>query len=221
MTDIEVIGDDKLVAGSRFLSLWERTVKTDGKTFPYFLAARGQEPPPPHSEKKPDAVVVVAFWHHQGERRLLLTSEYRIPIGVRELGFPAGLIDEPDYGGGNDYTVAARGAAIREVKEETGFDFTPTEVSPNNLYSSPGMTNESVVYVFGFAEQGKDGQKLDTLEDIKVESFSHAELVAEMDKPEAERDYAFGKTSWPFLWAFKYSGFCSSKTADCPHSGFP
>ena len=212
MTDIKVIGEDVLIASSRFLSLWKRTVEKSGKQFPYFMAVRGSDPPPSHSEKKPDAVVVIAFWDREislisHQRELILTSEYRIPLGCRELGFPAGSIEESDYEGGEDFKAAACNAAVREMKEETGYDFTPIEVSPNNLYSSPGMTNESVVFVFGFAKKSKDAPKLEELEDIEVMTVTHGELVSLLDKPEDERDFAFGKTSWPFLWAFKYAGF--------------
>ena len=207
-TDIKVIGKDKLIAGSRFLSLWERTVERNNKQFSYSMAIRGEEHAPPHSEKKPDAVVIVAFWDREAHaRELILTREYRIPIGCRELGFPAGMIEESDYEGGGDYKLAACNTAKREMKEETGFDFTPTEVSPNNLYSSPGMTNESVVFVFGLATESKNAPKLEPLEDIEVKTVNIAELIELLDTPEDERDFAFGKTSWPFLWAFKYAGF--------------
>jgi|GEM_PF-5998580 ADP-ribose pyrophosphatase len=206
MTDIKVIETTR-IAGSRHLTLWEKKVSRNGNEFPYFMACRGEQPPAPHAEKKPDAVVIVAFWDHGGERRLIITSEYRIPIGTREMGFPAGLIDDKDYENSDGYEDAARSAAIRELKEETGFDFTPIEVSPNNLYSSPGMTNESVVFVFGIATASKNAPAPEELEDIEVTSVSHGELQGLLNLSEDERDFAFGKTSFPFMWSFCYAGF--------------
>ena len=207
MTDIKVIKTTQ-IAGSKYLSFWKRDGVRNGKGHAYFMACRGKEQPPPHSEKKPDAVVIVAFWKREAHQtRLVLTSEYRIPIGCRELGFPAGLIEESDYAGGTDFGVAAINAAVREMKEETGFDFTPVEVSPNNLYSSPGMTNESVVFVLGLVSESKNAPRTDTLEDIKTLTVNQPELAQLLDTPESERDFAFGKTSWPFMWAFRHAGF--------------
>jgi hypothetical protein len=69
------------------------------------------------------------------------------------------------------------------------------------------MTNESVVFVFGIAKQSPNSPSLDELEDIDVKDVTQAELAGLLDMPEDERDFTFGKTSYPFLWAFKNAGF--------------
>lgn len=214
-TNIKQIGTWPLAYGRHkgrvFLSLWQRFVTREGKETPYFFVSRGDDPQP-YPDKNPDAVVCVCLLDDDGEKKLLTTSEYRIPIGTRELGFPAGLIDEPDFAAANgDYAEAAKVAGIREVLEETNgwYDFHPVEVSPNNLWSSPGMTDESIVYVIGTAtkraKQADIGPEL--LEDIEVYPLSHSEMCEWMDKPESERSYSFGKTSWPFMWALRKMGF--------------
>ena len=213
-TDIKQIGTYPLAfgrAGKRvFLTLWQRFVERNGKRIPYFFVGRGDEIEQ-YPDKRANAVVCVCFIEGEGERKLLCTSEYRIPIGTREMGFPAGLIDDGDWDAAKgDFALAARIAGTREVLEETDgwYDFTPTEVSPNNLWSSPGMTDESIVYVFGFAKKRETQADLgcEPLEDIEVYPMTRTELVAAMDTPEAERPYSFGKTSWPFMWAIKYQG---------------
>lgn len=85
----------------------------------------------------PDAVVIVAY--HTAENKIVVTREYRVPLAGYEYGFPAGLIDN-----GESVEQAVR----RELKEETGLDLTKViRVSPP-LYSSAGMTDESVAMVY-------------------------------------------------------------------------
>ena len=209
---MEILGTTPLYkaqGGKRvFLTVHERTGVKDGHEFPYFFVNRGEDAPP-HSEKKPDAVVIVAFLPEIREqfidRRLVLTSEFRIPIGVRELGLPAGLIDAADYEGGASIAEAAKRAAIRELKEETGFDFNPTEVSPDNLYSSAGLTNESVVFVFGTATGTASTEGNEAIEDIEVMPVTQRGLVNLM-RDGLPEDTAWSKTSWPLFWAFEKMG---------------
>ncbi len=85
----------------------------------------------------PDAVVIVPF--HTAENKIVVTREYRIPLADFEYGFPAGLIDE-----GETIEQASR----RELKEETGLDVIEfTGMSPS-IYSSAGMSDESVAMVY-------------------------------------------------------------------------
>ena len=85
----------------------------------------------------PDAVVIVAY--HTSENKIVVTREYRVPLADYEYGFPAGLIDN-----GENIEQAVR----RELKEETGLNLTKViRVSPP-LYSSAGMTDESVAMVY-------------------------------------------------------------------------
>lgn len=186
------------------LSLHERQFQRHGRTGSYFMVACGDDPVP-HAIKRPDAVVIVAFHDAPNQpTRLVLNSEYRIPIDCREISFPAGLIDAEDYKEANGKAAVCR-AAVREMKEETGLDFVPTEVSPLNLYSSAGMTNESVCYVIGHAsgEPTTDGNE--ATEDIEVLLWTRSQVVTLIDDP--KREEAISKTAWPFLWSFKYNGF--------------
>jgi len=86
---------------------------------------------------KPDAVVIVPF--HTAAARLVITREFRVPLADFEYGFPAGLMDP-----GETIEQTAR----RELMEETGLILTRCiKISPP-LYSSAGMTDESVAMVY-------------------------------------------------------------------------
>ncbi len=86
----------------------------------------------------PDAVVIVPI-HVGRSRRLVATHEFRIVLGAYEWGVPAGL-KEPGE--------SISDSAHRELKEETGFDLTRITEITRPLYSSAGMTDESVSMVF-------------------------------------------------------------------------
>ena len=191
-----------------YLTLWERLVERAGQVKSYFFVTRGDQIEQ-YPNRKPDAVVCVCIIEGD-EQKLLCTSEYRIPIGTREMGFPAGLIDDQDWDGAADYKEAAKRAAVREVLEETDgwYDFHPVEVSPNNLWSSPGMTDESIVYVIGKATKREEQSDIgcEPLEDIEVYQYTQSELAEVMDTPEDQRPFSFGKTSWPFMWAIRKFG---------------
>lgn len=102
----------------------------------------------------PDAVVIVPF--HTTAARLVITREFRVPLGDFEYGFPAGLVDKGE-------TIAQ--AARRELMEETGLSLTRClKISPP-LYSSAGMTDESVSMVYVECDgqpstQGNSGSEL-------------------------------------------------------------
>ena len=89
----------------------------------------------------PDAVIIVPY--HTVENKLVITREYRVPLADYEYGFPAGLID-----GAESIEQTAR----RELLEETGLRLTRfLKISPP-VYSSAGMTDESVAMVYAECE---------------------------------------------------------------------
>lgn len=91
----------------------------------------------------PDAVSCFVVMKEDGkEPVLLLTREFRYPVGRYVLSVPAGLIDPEDEG--NESPQLA--AAAREIQEETGIVISGTDslklVNPL-VFSTPGMTDES------------------------------------------------------------------------------
>ena len=110
----------------------------NGRTKSWQMASRQNEPKCMSADfSLPDAVVIVPF--HTSRQKMVITREFRIPLGDYEYGFPAGLVDE-----GESIEAAAR----RELKEETGLDVERfIKISPP-IYSSAGMTDESVAMVY-------------------------------------------------------------------------
>lgn len=87
-----------------------------------------------------DAVVIFALLRSRGAPpATLLVRQFRPPIGCDTLELPAGLIDPGE---------SAAEAALRELKEETGFTATLRSVSPAACMS-PGLTSETVHFVTG------------------------------------------------------------------------
>lgn len=92
-------------------------------------------------EMLPDAVSCVVILNGQ-EPRLLLTYEFRYPLGQYILSVPAGLIDPDD----KEKAEPIIETAIRELKEEANIelgDKDRIEIINPVLFSTPGMTDES------------------------------------------------------------------------------
>jgi len=87
--------------------------------------------------ERPDAVVIAGY--HIGRKKIVVTREFRVALGGYEYGFPAGLVDEGE-------TVAE--ATRRELKEETGLDVVRFLKESPPVYSTAGMTDESVAMVY-------------------------------------------------------------------------
>lgn len=84
-----------------------------------------------------DAVIIVAL--HRPSSRIVVTREYRVALAGYEYGFPAGLVEAGE---------SPEAAARRELREETGLEATRVLKTSPCLYSSAGMTDESMVMVY-------------------------------------------------------------------------
>ena len=128
------------VASTRWLAL-ETIDYTDqeGKNRKWDCVRRTTKP----VGAKADAVVIVPLLKRYGEDSVLdtiLVEQFRPPVGFT-IEFPAGLIDEGE---------SAQQAALRELREETGYvgescKTIPTVSRP--VCMSPGLTDESVQVV--------------------------------------------------------------------------
>lgn len=149
----------------KFLNMYELTVEDrTGDVHPYYVASRAAviEDLKANTRKNTaDGVIIYAV--HKGETdRIVLVRQYRYSIGDYIYELPAGLVDE-----GECY----RETAVREMKEETGLHFVPTEYE--DCYSEPffttvGMTDESCRTVYGEAYGEPSDEFLEANEDIKV-----------------------------------------------------
>ena len=111
---------------------------TAGRLKSWQLATRRREPKCVSGEfTKPDAVVIVPFHREAGQ--LVITREYRVPLAGVEYGFPAGLIDDGE---------TIQEAVERELREETGLHVVRFFKIGPPVYSSAGMSDESVSMVY-------------------------------------------------------------------------
>ncbi len=139
----------------------------------------------------PDAVVIVPF--HLAENKIVVTREYRIPLADFEYGFPAGLIDA-----GETIEQASR----RELKEETGLDVIQITGTSPSIYSSAGMSDESVAMVYVECEGNPSTARNTGSEFIEVELVSPSQASRMCENPALK----FDAKAWLVLSGFAKYG---------------
>jgi ADP-ribose pyrophosphatase len=139
----------------------------------------------------PDAVVIVPF--HTTEKKIVITREYRVSLADYEYGFPAGLVDD-----GESVEQTSR----RELMEETGLTLTRvTAISPP-IYSSAGLTDESVAMVY-IECNGKPSTDHNTeSEAIEVELISRSQASRLVANPALK----FDAKAWLVLYNYSETG---------------
>lgn len=150
---------------NRFLNMYEAdAIQRDGSHFPYYFATRREDGDLMFQtgELKADGVVIYPVYRPDPEK-LVLLRQFRYPVNCYIYELPAGLIDV-----GEDALVAAK----RELKEETGLDFTPYTEYPDSLkrpfVQSQGMSDECDITVFGYADGIISSDEVEATEDIQV-----------------------------------------------------
>ena len=158
----------------------------------HIFASRSQYANPLEKRKgPPDAVVVVPF--HTKENKLVLIEEYRVALGSYQYGFPAGLIDKGE-------TVEQAG--IRELHEETGLTVTRVLKQSPAVFSSSGMTDESVSLLFVHCIGTPTNRFNEASEDITVKMVSQKDALDILDN----KDIKIDVKSWIVLNYFADNG---------------
>lgn len=138
--------------------------------FPYFTARKDKCETPEgkiveayYVVELPTTVCAVAITE---ENEVLMVRQYRHPIKETLLEIPGGFIDEGE---------TPEEAMRRELKEETGYEFT-TVKNVGRIAANPGVL-DNYTYLF-LAQGGKktSEQKLDQNEELEVEKISIPEL---------------------------------------------
>jgi ADP-ribose diphosphatase len=133
------IQNTRKVTQYRHLNMFEITyLDRFNKEKVWQIASRQMEPRCVTGDfERPDAVVIVPF--HVGQNKLVIIEEFRVPLGDYQFGFPAGLVDEGE---------SNQAAAVRELYEETGLSVTSHLRESPPVYSTSGMTDESIVMAY-------------------------------------------------------------------------
>ena len=120
-----------------------------------------------NKKDKVDAVIICAY--HKQQNKLVIIKEFRVPINKYIYELPAGLVDSDDDN--FEETV------IRELKEETGLNVIEIkkDLSSNQVYLSPGMTDESVAFVYCICDGEVSKDYLEDDEDIEAILISQDE----------------------------------------------
>ena len=97
---------------------------------------------------------------------ILLTKQYRHPVGKDIIEIAAGLIDEGEE---------PIEAAIREAEEELGYTVKDVEYVCE-YYAMPGVSNHKLYLYIGYTDK-KTEQNLDETEHVEVVKFSKEEFL--------------------------------------------
>ncbi|KAI1635978.1 NUDIX hydrolase domain-like protein [Biscogniauxia mediterranea] len=163
-------------------AVWTKLVKLNysdckGQTRTWESAERTTRP----KSSGIDGVGIVAILEHPEGPRIVLQKQYRAPIDKVCIEVPAGLIDEGE---------TAEEAAVRELKEETGYVGKASETTPM-MFNDPGFcnTNLRMVHVtvdMSLPENQNLQPELEEDEFIEVFLVPLKDLYAECKRLEAE-----------------------------------
>lgn len=140
----------------------------------------------------PDAVVIVPF--HNVKDKLVIIKEFRVPLGDYQYGFPAGLVDEGE---------TIQQTCLRELKEETGLNVTSIKKSGPPVYSSSGMSDESVSMIYVECDGAPSKKGNEGSEDITTIFVSQSEASELCKNSRIKLDVK----TWLVLSSFVESGW--------------
>lgn len=136
------INDIKKLTDYKWLNLFEIDfMDNEGSNNKWLMASRRKDPGFTAGKDTPDAVVIIP-WHVK-ECKLVLLREFRVVLNDWQYAFPAGLVDEGE-------TVES--TARRELFEETGLELTEILAISPPLYSSAGLTDETISLVTAYCK---------------------------------------------------------------------
>ncbi|MCC0679396.1 MULTISPECIES: NUDIX hydrolase [unclassified Clostridioides] len=112
-----------------------------------------------NKEDSADAVAIVGL--HKSSKKLILIKQFRVPINGYIYELPAGLIDK-----GESIDISVE----RELREETGLTLLEIQKNKSNekVYLSPGMSDESIAFVYCICDGNITDEFLEPDEDIEV-----------------------------------------------------
>jgi len=140
---------------------------------------------------RPDAVVIVPL--HQQGNKLVIIKEFRVPLGGFQYGFPAGLVDP-----GESVVQAGR----RELYEETGLTVVNVIKQSPGVFSSSGLTDESVSLLYVVCDGAANTGHNQASELIEVKMLSQNQAADFMGRD----NVLFDVKTWIVLDRFASTG---------------
>ncbi len=157
----------------------------------WIFASRSSQNPLKKNHSKPDAVVIVPY--HEDKKKLVLIKEFRVALGGYQYGFPAGLIDKGE---------SIEQAGKRELFEETGLQLKKViKISPA-VFSSSGLTDESISLLYVNCGGNPTNEFNEDSEDIEVKMFSREQASEILN----DHTVKFDVKSWIVLNTFASQG---------------
>jgi ADP-ribose pyrophosphatase len=184
--NVEKLTDEK------WLNLFAADYEHKGHAGRWVYASRKARP---HAGRAGDAVVIVPVLRNPGEPpRLVLVKEFRVPAGEYVHGLPAGLLEPGER---------VEDTIRREVLEETGMEVVAVKRVTQPLYSSAGLTDESVALAFVDVRSTPETlPKLEASEDLEVVLLDFAGVCRLCDDPAARIDVK----AWAALYVYQQLG---------------
>jgi ADP-ribose diphosphatase len=187
------IVDSTVLNKSKFVTLAAVTyLDNRGNTKQWHMVSRDEQPKCITGlTQYPDAAIIVPYHHREG--KLVVIKEFRVPVGGCQYGFPAGLLDPGEN---------LADAAGRELHEETGLDLVRIYRYSPAIFSSAGITDESIAVVFAEVEGTPSIRRNEDSEDIEI-FLMHRQNVRELIE---RSDIVFGARAWLIMDAFVRMG---------------
>lgn len=165
----------KKLTDFRHLNLYSVDLGTRDGPSTWIFASRKSAPH--EGAMQADAAVIIAIISGREEPRLVVTREYRAPLGRYEISVPSGLIDKGE-------TVAT--AAARELREETGLELVRVHHISPPIASSAGMTDETVSLVYVEASGTTSRAYQTEYEDIEARLLTLTDVRTLLRQPGAD-----------------------------------
>lgn len=164
----------KRLTDSAFLNFYEIDARSrTGRPFPYYFVSREREEGikiNTHSDRATGMAIFALT--RELPHRLVMLRQYRYPMDEYLYELPAGLIEAGE---------SDEEAAVREMREETGLDFSVYRGGAPELrrgfYLAQGITDELDSTVYGYASGSVDLGQMEDTEDIAVLLVDRAEAV--------------------------------------------
>lgn len=182
-----------IVAKLKFVTLFAVSyLDRKGNTKRWHMVSRSEQPKCITGEnRRADAAIIVPY--HRRKHKLVVIREFRVPVGDYMYGFPAGLLDP-----GEDLAVAAG----RELHEETGLNLIKVYRHSPAIFSSAGVTDETIAMVFAEVEGTPSIRHNQDSEDIEIFLMDREEVRDLLNRS----DIVFGARAWLAMDAYARMG---------------